>query len=215
MGRGAVGYRRALVALPTGQNIPVLTPSQQRFLDCDVVDSRSIDHTLKRINNWGLQGEIQRFRTLRARVAILHEDALHTRRALATATQALQASTTHLSRSDTFVRIQQALEDEEDEFVWLATADLRTALKKVARSPLDPADTYCCWCQHKGHDEVDCWIFQQCCLCTRFGHVTEDCRSPHRFCSVTTGCDVPLDHSEYHRKPNPEWSTLVPTTGQS
>ena len=185
------------MALPTGQNLPSLTLPQQQLLDSNIAESRSIDRALEQIDDWALQGEVQRFRTLTAHVTMLHDHTLNARYALAASTQDLQDSVARLSCSDIYVQIQQALENEEDEFIWLATADLHTTMKKVARRPVKPTDNYCRWCQHKGHNEVDCWIFQQCRLCDRFGHITENCCTPHRLCSVTTGCNVPMDHSGY------------------
>ncbi len=198
MGRGAPEFTQTLEAIPTGQNLPHLTLPQQRLLDCNMAESRTIDRALAKVDSWPLQGELQHFRTLRARVAMLHEETLCSRGNLATATQELQESIDQLSRSNIYVHIQQALEDENDEFTWLATSNLCAMMKKIVRRLVESADSYCRWCQRPGHDEVDCWVFQQCRFCERFGHATKDCRTPHRLCSVSTGCHVPLDHSNYH-----------------
>ncbi len=97
MGRGAPEFTRTLEAIPTRQNLPRLTLPQQRLLDCNAAESRTIDRTLAKVDSWPLQGELQCFHTLRARIAMLHEETLCSRGNLATTTQELQESIDRLS----------------------------------------------------------------------------------------------------------------------
>src|SRR6266404_3412699 len=199
MGKDEQEFVRPLFALPMGHDLPHLTAPQQRLLDCTAPEAYLIDRAFRKLDNWPLQGEVQRFRTLWAQVAVMHDAILHLRRDLSTSTQELQESIDRLSQSDAYRRLQQVLEDEDDQFQWLAAADLRATLQKTTSRPIEPADDYCRWCQRIGHAEADCWVFCTCHFCERYGHIAADCRTPHRLCSPDSGCKVPADHSNYQR----------------
>lgn len=64
-----------------------------------------MDHTLERINDWSLQAEIEHFRTLRTKVAVLREEARLIRREL-TVSSKLQDSIDRLSQCDAYARLQ-------------------------------------------------------------------------------------------------------------
>ncbi len=92
-----------------------------------------IDRALKELDDWPLQGEIQRFRSLKAKVAVLLEDVRTWRKELAISTQDLQDSVDRLSQSDAYVRIQHVLDEEPDYTLWLAAYDLRSVMYKVTK----------------------------------------------------------------------------------
>jgi len=201
------GIHSDVGAIPTGQNLPRLTLPQQRLLDCNMAESRTIDRALAKVDSWP-SGRAPTFRTLRL-VLLCSTKRLYAPGQFGNATQELQESIDQLSRSNIYVHIQQALEDENDEFTWLATSNLCAMMKKIVRRLVESADSYC-RCVNvqdmtksivgssNSVDSVALW--------TRYKGLPYS----HRLCSVSTGCHVPLDHSTITAtaKPGPITSTI-------
>ena len=160
---------------------PLLTLPQQHVFNPSMVTSLIIDHALEDLDDWPLRAEVDRYRHYTNDLEAKHRTLAQLQAEIRTVTGKIHESIFRLSQSNTYQRVKDHTQLEEDVSFFISNADLCQHFQDVNAAPY-ATNAYCTWCQTESHDPKNCLIFHVCMYCRKYGHEELHCYTLHKFC---------------------------------